>query len=154
MSPSPEMLAADAVETIADGAAAPGLAELVDQLVGLKDQIDTLEQEKKGLQERYDALRKQAIPEKLHELGLTGAKFPVGTLALHNKMYARVPKEMQAECRTWCLAHGHEDLLTVHSSTILGLASELVENGTPVPAFITTYTEPMAVLTRKGARTK
>lgn len=152
--PTPAELAADAESTIADAAQAPGLAALVEQLVELKASLDAIEEHRKEIQEQYDELRKRYIPEKLNELGLTGAKLPQGTLSMRHTMRASVPKERRGECREWCLTHGHEDLLTVHSSTILGLANELVEQGASVPEFISTYVEEVAVLTRSRGATK
>lgn len=153
MSPSPEQLLADAQADVVEAPA--DLAETVEQMIAVKRQIDALDAQKSALNKTYDELRKVTVPRLMADLGVTGAKFPFGTLSLRSKLYARVPKERQQDCRDWCLTNGHADLLTVHASTVLGLASELVENGQPVPDFISTYTEETAVLTntKKGAAT-
>jgi hypothetical protein len=150
--PTPEELAADA-QQLAHSEPSGSLASTVEQMLNKKRQLDAIEAQKSALQKEYDELRKVIVPRMLADEGLTGAKFPFGTLSLRHSMRASVPVERRAECREWCYANGHEDMLTVHASTVLGLANELVEQGQPVPDFISTYTEEVAVLTstRKGA---
>lgn len=137
------------------------LSQLVEEQVGLKTQIDQLEDDLRSLKQRYDDLRMRRLPDLMNALDLVGpdgkASFTHASGArvhLTHRVRAHVPAELQPDFFAWLRANGHGGLIkeTVHAQTLGSFAKELLENGRPLPPNLAAHMETVAVVTnsKKG----
>lgn len=161
-----------AAELAADAAAPPvvdaavtaaTLVPLVDAMLHLKEMLETVEEDKRQLNLRYDDIRKRLLPEAMQAAGLVG---PDGKGAfthasgakvhLRAEIYANVAKANEQAFFTWLRENGHGGLIkeTVPAQTVKAFARELLEEGQPLPPVLATHLETVAVVTnrRKGAQ--
>lgn len=145
--PSPEELAADRdAETDMHGTTT--IEALAEQLAACKQQLDAMEAETKELRQTYDELRKTRLPAALHAAGVVAARLPLGTLSLRHRTHASVRADKQDEAREWCFLTGQSRFLTVSPAMAQALANACIEDGKPLPGWISTYTEEIATITR------
>lgn len=146
--PTPEELAADAAAEVPE--ATLGLTVLVEKLAELKAQSDAAEAHAKSVKAEYDALRKKTLPQVMGDQGLSSVKTPLGTLSVRIRTYASVPANRREDARKWLIESDYAHMLTLEPAAALTLANAFIADGDPVPDFIRTYHEEVAVLTRKG----
>jgi len=133
------------------------LSQLVEEQIGLKAQIDTLEDDLRSLKQRYDDVRMRRLPDLMNALELVGpdgkASFTHASgsrIYLTHKVRASVLAENQPDFFKWLREHGHGGIIkeTIHAQTLGSFAKELLENGRPLPPNLTAHMETVAVVTQ------
>lgn len=112
------------------------LSELAAAQLNVKLQLDEAKRVQSELQSEFDYLRKVALPNKMEEMGIDGAKITgVGRISLRQEMYAGINKEHEAEAYAWLESNGHGDLIKdyIHSSTLKAFIKEQIRSGELLP---------------------
>lgn len=126
--------------------------ELADLYMEYREDLDMLKASTSAAQERFDLVRKIAIPEKMEELGFDNIKIKgVGRLSLRTEAYASTVKGRKEEAMEWLDENGHGDLIkpTVNASTLKAFLKEQVAEGVEVPDDIFNFTPYlMATITK------
>jgi hypothetical protein len=124
-------------------------------LVTYKNQLDQLEELRKGIQARYDAVRKVDLPEAMRAAGLVvGNKgsftFTAGKIHLETKTHASYDKTREDEFFAWLEANGHGGIVkqTVNAQTLTATVKVLISDGAPLPPQVSTFDETVAKFTK------
>jgi|SRR6266550_1596866 len=132
------------------------VAQLVDEVLELKEVIDGYKEVLKAAEERYDTLRKTRIPEAMRHAGLVDAAGH-GKLSHHSGARVHLRQDLNAyvlaadrsQLFTWLRAEGHGAMIqeTVNHQTLKAFCKEQKENNGLLPDFIKTSPETVAVIT-------
>jgi len=160
-------------ELAADVAASPPAADpavtaatllpLVDELLHLKDMLETVEEDKRQLNQRYDDIRKRLLPEAMAAAGLVGpdgkgsfSHASGAKIHLRAEVHAAVAKASEQAFFAWLRANNEGGLIkeTVPAQTIKKWAKDRLEEGQPLPPMVAAHLETTAVITNraKGAQ--
>lgn len=110
------------------------ITELATAMKEIRKELDASAAITSNFQKRFDYLRKNIIPLKLEDAGMTSVRLTgVGTLSLHPDAYTQTldsPALMQ-----WLEEQGLGDLIkdTVNPSTLKSFAKSRIKDGLPLP---------------------
>ena len=133
----------------------PNVVELGYEMRRLKAKIDELEDARKELQARYDAIRKRELLDAMAEAGLGSFKFDDGaSIYIRREFRASVKEADRPKFFAWLRDHGHANLIVpqVNHQTLNAWTREQKEYDRELPSELTVFEEPLAVL--KGAAGK
>lgn len=118
----------------------------------LKLQIEETKAKQAKLQNKYDYLRKELLPDTMEDLDLENlAVRNVGRVNLRPELYVSIVKGMKKEAHLWLQVHGHESLVKpeVNSSTLKAFVREQIKAGVELPDTIFNITPyMMAAITK------
>ena len=123
----------------------------------IKEELDALKKKKSTLQERYDELRLNLIPDAMRKVGLVGAdgKGSFTTdfgkrCQLRTRTFCNVKADQRKTLHDWLRKENMGDLIqeAVNIRTLGTTVKELLGDGKNVPDFITVHHEISAVLVK------
>lgn len=133
------------------------LLQLGLELEQLDSEIDSLDEQIKSKKARRDEIKKRDLPDAMRALGIVKpdgkGSFTLANgarVSLTTKLYASVKAGDRAALHTWLRETGNDSLIKaeVSGSTLSSHVRELLDDGRPVPSFITTYRETTATVAR------
>lgn len=142
-----------------DPSVMPALIERINEMEGLKDEIDALEDELKVRKERYRDLSEREVPELMETAGITDAsgkgKISTGSgklVYLKTNTFVNVRKDDKPKLFKWLRKEGLGSLIKedVHHQTLSALVRERLDEDLKIPAFVTVTPQTVAVL-HKGS---
>ena len=107
---------------------------LAKEMKELRAQIDALDDTKKPLVKRYDAIRFADLPTAIEEAGVSKMSIrDVGTVFLRTDVNAKILDKERA--KEWMVENGYGDLITemVNGSTLKAWARERLIEGEELP---------------------
>lgn len=110
--------------------------EIADAIWCLKQSIDELNQKKAALQEQFDILTMEVVPDKMAEDGMSNMKLADGSrLELRQSAFCSTRAGMKENLFQWMRDNGFEDLITevVNPSTLKSFIKEQLGAGNDVP---------------------
>lgn len=125
------------------------VVELGEEMQSIKDRIDRGKAFLSRLQERYDNLRKEVIPEKMREAGLVSQSgkgrftLPDGSMVyLQGDLQVHVPKSKREKFYAFLEERGEGDLIsrTIPWQTLRAWAREQMRDGKDLPDMVEAHT--------------
>jgi hypothetical protein len=129
--------------------AKPDVRALALEMRLLKAQVEDGEEAIKLVKARYDDIRKRLLPDAMAAAGLRSFKMADGcSVHVQTKVNANVKEADRPTFYAWLERTGHHGLVHpyVHPSTLTAWAKEQIDNGIDMPAEVTIFAEPMAIL--------
>lgn len=127
------------------------LSALAEQLVGLREVLESMEEERKNIQAQYDQLRKVTIPEAMRRAGLVAGNRGSFTAAggkvhLETRVFAGYDRAHQQEFFSWLDENGLGELVkpTINAQTLSATVRERREEGLSDPPFVSVHEEVTA----------
>jgi hypothetical protein len=108
------------------------LLELVTAMSETRALLDTAAAEKIRLQNIYDHLRENKIPEAMDEEGVNNVTYSgIGRVALTSDIYCAVPADQREEAWEWLKDNGHGGIfkVTVHGGTLKATLKAILKKG-------------------------
>lgn len=115
------------------------IKELVEQYLVLRTKKDKLEEELKIINQDFDKLRLETLPNALDEAGIRTATFEgIGRVSLTADLYVSCPTENKSELYDWLRSHGYDGLVVdyVHPSSLKGWVKERIEGAESIPEIV------------------
>lgn len=109
---------------------------LAQEMKSVREALDDMKKSAATLQQKWDHLRKVAIPDKLEEMGLESCRVAgVGNISVRTDAYCTVPASKKPELYQWLSEHDQEALITatVNASTLKAWMKEQIMEGNDVP---------------------
>lgn len=148
----PQHLLDDAIDPSEQASPKKSMTDLALEMKGIKLQLDNLDEERKALQARYDAIRKQELVDELAAAQITGFKLDEGgSVHTTRTTQASVKAEDREPFHQWLRDNGHGALIvsTVHPATLKSWVKEMLDAGRTLPPMVGTYIETTVVLRAK-----
>lgn len=151
----PRTLIAEESAREVDPQQATEVFRLARRMAAAKDQLDRLNEEIKSVRETHDRIRKDELPDAMHEAGMVAAtgkgSFTLDDgrkVFLQADMHVSLPASGRAVFYDWLSQAGHGDLIVphVHPSTLKAFCKEQLAEGSELPEVITTHPYLKAVL--------
>lgn len=151
----PRTLIAEELAREVDPEKAGQVLRLAQTMAEVKDRMDILNDELKGLREMHDHIRKDELPDAMHEAGMV-AVTGKGSFTLVDGRKVFLQADMHVHLlaadriafQDWLKANGHGDLIVphVHPSTLKAFCKEQIAEGAELPEALTTHPFLKAVL--------
>lgn len=130
------------------------LEQLAALMKKTKVDLDAAKEVSAKLQDTWDTLRKQIIPQVMEDMGVESVRITgIGTVSERTDAYCTVPADNRQAVQDWMKEHGHGELVTetINSSTLKAFMKEQILEGNEVPIDLINYTPYTYVaITGKG----
>lgn len=112
------------------------IKELGELFIEIKNELCAAQRHKTILQEQFDRIRLQIIPDKMDEMGIDSVKIKgVGRLGLTADAYTGIEPDHKIAAYQWLRDNGFEDTIkpTINGSTLKALLKEQMRSGEVIP---------------------
>jgi len=123
------------------------LTDTAEELIGIRDNIASLNETLKSLAEEERNLSQVVLPEKMREAKLESFSLEGGlTVKIEHKVKASLSKARRKEGFAWLRENGFGALIkervveeSIHHGTLTAFAKEQLREGNPLPECFTVY---------------
>jgi hypothetical protein len=112
------------------------LQDLAKAFLDIKEKLEKAKQESSALQNEWDHIRLNKIPELMDEEGVNTVTFKgVGRITLTADVYASIPADKKEDAYEWLRSNGHSGIIqeSVHNGTLRATIKALMKKGDDVP---------------------
>lgn len=128
------------------------LQDLVSVMHALRADKDRVEEELKQINEEFDLIRFEMVPDAMEEEGIERVRYEgIGTVYLRSGLRASINPQRRDEAFVWLDDNGHGDLVkpTVNAQSLAAAVGKIVADGTVIPTgLINIYPYTQAVITK------